>query len=139
MRRRFRKPSASSSSSRTKRLPPRLTHMLKPSHSLSFGPTPGGRLTAERAALEELAGLFGIDGSYLDMKGERKRASPESLQAILRSFEVDASSPRKVQAALREKQRETKQFEPVVVAWNNQRPRVELPAARVDARKTLRG
>src|SRR5437588_4478787 len=123
MRRRFRKPPATSSSSRTERLPLRFTRMLKSSLGLPFGPTSRGSLTAERAALEELAGLFGIEPSYLDMKGESKRASPESLRAILRAFEVDAGSPRKVQAALREKQREMKQFEPVVVVWNNQRPR----------------
>jgi 4-alpha-glucanotransferase len=86
--------------------------------------------------LAQLAKLWNIMTSYVDVEGRRIPASRESLLAILEALgaplSLDAASPREVTSALRARHRELwrRAVEPVVVAWGGRLTtlRVRLPA-----------
>ena len=86
--------------------------------------------------LAELARLWGVMTSYLDIDSHRIQASRESLVSVAEALGApispDAASPKDVGLALRARRRELwgRTVEPVVVAWGGRLPmlRVRLPA-----------
>jgi 4-alpha-glucanotransferase len=87
----------------------------------------------ERAALERLAALYGVQTEYLDWRKERIQARTESLIAVLRGLGAPVERMSDVPAAIAQRERETwcRHVEPVLVAWDGALPSVELrlPAA----------
>lgn len=88
--------------------------------------------------LRELAGLYGVQTAYYDMKGQRQTASVESLLAVLKSMDAPVERLADVPAALEAyaQQHGSRPLEPVLVAWEGQLPVVELrlPVHLDDAR-----
>ena len=70
--------------------------------------------------LLELAKLYGVQTSYIDMTNRRQQADPEALLLILRAMGVDAQGLDDVPRALKNRTDELKRrkVEPVVVAWD---------------------
>jgi 4-alpha-glucanotransferase len=70
--------------------------------------------------LLELAKLFGIQTSYLDMTKERKTAEPESLMLVLRALGAGVEKFGDVPRALARRKEELRRraVEPVMVAWD---------------------
>src|SRR5258706_6879189 len=52
--------------------------------------------------LSSLARAYGIQTAYLDMTGQKREASPETLKALLAISGVSAGSSQDIRAALRE-------------------------------------
>ena len=82
-------------------------------------------------ALRQLAGMNGVQPSFLDAAGQRQSASPEVLCALLRALGVPAGNKAEVRDSLRAvRLRSYRQaIEPVIVSWEG-RPRkvsVQLP------------
>ena len=67
--------------------------------------------------LLELARLYGIQTSYLDMTKQRRNADPESLLLVLNAMGAAVNGIDDVKGALRRRE-EQRQTEPVVVAWD---------------------
>ena len=78
----------------------------------------------ERRLLSELAGLYGVQASYTDVAGWRRRASAEVLLATLRALGAPVEGYGDVPAAIRERRGEGRTLEPVIVAWDG---RLRLP------------
>jgi alpha-1,4-glucan:alpha-1,4-glucan 6-glycosyltransferase/4-alpha-glucanotransferase len=78
------------------------------------------------AALTELTRLYGIQPSYQDAFGTRRRATPEVLMALLRSLGAPVSAAADLPRALEARRRElaSRFTEPVAVAWEG---RLDLP------------
>ena len=57
-------------------------------------------------ALAELAEHFGIAQEFWDWKGRHTEISDQTVVAVLKSLEIDASSPEKAREALEELPRE---------------------------------
>jgi 4-alpha-glucanotransferase len=97
---------------------------------------------AEHRVLRELARLHGIQASYTDVAGRRRRASPEAILAALRSMGVPVEGLGDVAPAAHRRKREVsgRILEPVAVAWDGRlRFRFRLPAGlsgRADVRVT---
>jgi 4-alpha-glucanotransferase len=72
--------------------------------------------------LQQLANLYGIKTSYLDVNNQLKIASREALLAVLQAMGAGLSSVKDVPAALREKRQQYWQrvLEPVTVVWEGQ-------------------
>jgi 4-alpha-glucanotransferase len=67
--------------------------------------------------LLELARLYGIQTSYLDMTKQRRNADPESLRLVLNAMGAAVNGIDDVKRALR-RRKEERRTEPVVVAWD---------------------
>ena len=82
----------------------------------------------QKRLLHRLARLYGVETSYLDYRGTRRRAAPESLLAALRALGAPLAKPEHLSGALRETlQRQWRRIcEPVVVAWGGKPPCLEL-------------
>lgn len=78
----------------------------------------------QKRLLHRLARLYGVETSYLDYRGTRRRAAPESLLAALRALGAPLAKPEHLSGALRETlQRQWRRIcEPVVVAWGSKPP-----------------
>ena len=70
--------------------------------------------------LLELAKLYGIQTSYIDMAKRRQDADPEALLLVLRAMGVSVEDFGDVPTALRDRKEELKKrkVEPVMVAWD---------------------
>jgi 4-alpha-glucanotransferase len=81
--------------------------------------------------LAQLAKLYGVQTSYIDMRRKERKASPESLLLVLRALGAPVERFEDVDEALRERQSDIRRrpVEPVMLAWNgNLRPSdVRLP------------
>ena len=81
----------------------------------------------------QLARLVGIQTSYTDTSGKRQHAAPETLAAILELWGIAAHTPRQIRDALSlcRLNHWQKIIQPVIVAWDGHRPKIELrvPAA----------
>lgn len=95
---------------------------------------PGAGRDAAARALAELAAAHGVQRSYVDAFGRRRRAGPGTVLAALRALGVPVERPEDAPAALRAHRRAawTRPVEPVGVAWAG---RLLLPL-RVPARAT---
>ena len=71
-------------------------------------------------SLHELARLYGIQTSYIDMKGERRHAHPESLLLVLRAMGAGVGRIDDAPEALRHRKDALRKrtTEPVMVAWD---------------------
>ncbi len=81
-----------------------------------------------RAALRELAGMYGVQTAYVDVDRRRRQASPEALVAVLRALGAGVETPRGVLGALRERRLTVwrRTIEPVAVAWDGRAPPLTL-------------
>jgi 4-alpha-glucanotransferase len=70
--------------------------------------------------LTELAKLYGIQTSYIDMKKQRQQADPEALLLVLRAMGAAVKAFGDVPQALKQRKEELKnrRLEPVMVAWD---------------------
>lgn len=95
-----------------------------------------------RAAVRELAGLYGVQTAYLDVDRRRRQASPEALAAVLRALGAGIETPRDAASALRERRLEVwrRTIEPAAVAWDGRVPplTLRLPGARPSGRAACR-
>ncbi|MFQ5846254.1 MAG: 4-alpha-glucanotransferase [Candidatus Methylomirabilales bacterium] len=75
---------------------------------------------ASIASLRQLARLYGVQATYVDVFHRRKSASPDALLLTLRALGAPVDSTRDVPAALRERRQALwrQGVEPVVVAWD---------------------
>jgi 4-alpha-glucanotransferase len=84
--------------------------------------------------LQQLAGLYDVKTSFLDMENQVKTASSEAFLAILKALGAPVSSPEDIPSAARSKREERwkQMVEPVIVAWENEIPRIDLhlPSSR---------
>src|SRR5262249_12817569 len=71
-------------------------------------------------SLHELARLYGIQTSYIDMKGERRHAHPEALLLVLRAMGAGVDHIDDAPEALRHRKDALRKrtTEPVMVAWD---------------------
>ena len=89
-----------------------------------------------RPTLHRLARLHGIQASYTDGCGVRRRVSPEAIRALLRALgaPLDSARPRDIAEATMARLRAvwTRPVEPVLVAWNGSRAgfRLRTPETR---------
>jgi len=76
--------------------------------------------TTRTTSLLQLARLYGIQTSYLDMRKERKSADPVSLLLVLRAMGAGVEKFADVPEALGRRKEELRKrtVEPVMVAWN---------------------
>ncbi|MGD9646349.1 MAG: 4-alpha-glucanotransferase, partial [Pirellulales bacterium] len=85
-----------------------------------------------RTAIERLARLYGVQTSYRDTLAQRRRASPGTLLAVLRSLGANMESFDNVDEAIACRQQEilSQAIEPVAVAWDGAAGEIEvtLPA-----------
>jgi 4-alpha-glucanotransferase len=91
--------------------------------------------------LHELARRCGIQTSYRDQEGSRRRARPEALLGAVRAFGHPIDRLEEAPAVLRRLERQPPQpLEPVMVAWGGRLPRVEVrvPTAQARSRPVLR-
>jgi 4-alpha-glucanotransferase len=92
--------------------------------------------------LSELARLYGVQTSYSDIDGRRRRASRDALLAALRALGAPVERERDVEDALRVRRGVLcrRMVEPVVVAWTSRGCPVDLrlPAADADRRLECR-
>jgi 4-alpha-glucanotransferase len=91
--------------------------------------------------LHEVARRCGIQTSYRDQEGHRRRARPEAVLGAIRAFGHPIERLEEAPAVLRRLEREPpRPVEPVTVAWGGRMPLVEVraPAARAGSRLTLR-
>jgi 4-alpha-glucanotransferase len=74
--------------------------------------------------LAELAQLFGVQTSYVDMRQNRVDADPESVLLVLQALGTSTRQMDDVPQALKEKREELQRraAEPVIVAWDGQLP-----------------
>jgi 4-alpha-glucanotransferase len=72
--------------------------------------------------LHYLAGLYGIQTSYLDMDNRVTQASDTALLAVLKAVGAPVSKMEDVRSAILKKNREYWQqpVEPVLVVWQNE-------------------
>lgn len=84
--------------------------------------------------LKALARAYGIRTGYDDLAGERRDASPETLEAVLRALGVEFQTPRELEDALweREQERHLRLVEPVSVSWEGTAPVVEIHPGRIE-------
>lgn len=84
--------------------------------------------TSGRSQLHSLARLKGLQTSFFDVHGQRRRTNDETLVSLLGSLGVDASSPEACLQSLRSSTRRYWEsiLEPVVVAWDGLMPRFEV-------------
>jgi 4-alpha-glucanotransferase len=82
----------------------------------------------EHQQLRELASLYGVEPSYLDMRGRRVEASPESLLAVASALAGPLDNMEDVAEALaaRRAELESRLIEPVLVAWDGRLTRIAL-------------
>lgn len=80
------------------------------------------------AILGQLARSVGIQTEYTDMNGRRRRASPETLKAMLLLWDIDAVTVPRIKDALRERSLQIwrQPLEPVVVSWDGKPIQLEL-------------
>jgi 4-alpha-glucanotransferase len=73
-----------------------------------------------KSNLIELAKLYGIQPSYVDMRKKTLEASVDSLLLVLNALDVPVSKSNDVKAALRARKQELAErtIEPVIVAWD---------------------
>jgi 4-alpha-glucanotransferase len=86
---------------------------------------------AERKVLRALAHAHGVQTSYTSVKGRRHAASDATLRGVLAALDVDASTPREVQRALRAAS-VPPIVEPAVVAWDGRLPPVPVRSGHTD-------
>ena len=90
------------------------------------------RATRALRDVHELARLCGIQASYTDHRGRRRRASAEALLAALRAFGVPVERPEQAAGRLRKVRlaRWRSPLEPVTVAWDGRLPEflIRLPS-----------
>ncbi len=91
----------------------------------------------EVSLLHQLARLYGIEISYYDGRGCLRRASEDSLLAVLMALGAPVNDMHDIESALREHQQEQwrRCSEPVVVVWDRECACLEfnLPADRADS------
>lgn len=82
----------------------------------------------EKRLLHSLARLYGVETSFLDYRGTRRQAAPESLLAALRALGAPVEKLDQLPGALREtRQKQWRRIcEPVIVAWGGTPPWLEL-------------
>src|SRR5690349_22564672 len=75
---------------------------------------------ASISQLHHLCRLYGVQASYLDMRGQQRDAAVESLIAVLRMLGSDVESPDNIDRAVERRERELweRTVEPVLLAWN---------------------
>lgn len=84
------------------------------------------------SAIHRLAGLYGVEREYLDVRGRRQQASPETLLRVLQVLGAPVSRPEDVPAAIRARRSALGQtlIEPVAVAWDGKATiALRLPAS----------
>jgi len=85
-------------------------------------------------ALTELAGLYGISTEFWDWKGRHTQIDDDTVIAVLKAFEVDASTPENAEAAVEAFHRRTWQraLPPCIVMEQQQEyvVNVHVPAGR---------
>lgn len=73
-------------------------------------------------SLLQLAKLWGVQTSYLDMAKQRRDADPEALMLVLRAMGAGIDGPQDIKDALARRKKEVelrqKNVEPVMVAWD---------------------
>ena len=81
-----------------------------------------------RSQLLELARVYDIQTAYTDFWGQRRRAEPEALLAVLRGLGAGVETLRDVPDALRERRQERwrRVCPQVCVAWQGAAPALEL-------------
>ncbi len=84
--------------------------------------------------LNALARSYGIQTRYAGSGGERRDASPEALEAVLRALGAEFESAGELEDALweREQQRHLRLVEPVSVCWEGTAPVVEIQPGRME-------
>ncbi len=119
-------------------------------HRGDLGPVGGRGLKSadDRAAssLAELARLHGVQGSYVDLLGRRRRASRDATLAALRALGAPVDRASDVPAAIRERREQvwSRILEPVAVVWEGLTPTFDLrlppgPARVAELRLELEG
>lgn len=80
----------------------------------------------------DLARACGVETSYIDLEGRRRRASPEALAAVLAALGHPVESARDAEDALWERERENhlRLLDPVVVSWEGDDRRVPVRLGR---------
>jgi 4-alpha-glucanotransferase len=91
-------------------------------------------VTEDRRVLRQLAHLYDVQESYVNVRGTRIRASIDSTVAVLRAMGAPIASARDAPAALQARRQELarRPVEPVIVAWNGHLRDVDvrIPLAR---------
>jgi 4-alpha-glucanotransferase len=91
-------------------------------------------VTEERRVLRQLAHLYDVQESYVNVHGTRIRAGIDSTVAVLRAMGAPIASAQDAPAALRARRQELarRPVEPVIVAWNGHLRDVDvrIPVAR---------
>lgn len=81
-----------------------------------------------RRALGQLAKAHGVQASYTDVEGKRRRAGSATLVGVLRALGAPLETERDAPAALRDHEAamRTRALEPVTVAWDGRLPAVTV-------------
>jgi 4-alpha-glucanotransferase len=97
-------------------------------------------VTDERRVLRELARLYDVQESYVNVHGRRVRAGVDSTIAVLRAMGASIASLGDAEGALRARRQQLarRPVEPVIVAWDGRLRDIDIriPAAR--ARQAVR-
>ncbi len=91
--------------------------------------SPNGRHNAmEPNALRSLSRLYGVDATYADVWGNRRRTSDESILRTLALLGAPLTSVNEAAGAVRSRRQELwrESVEPVLVAWDGNLPAVSV-------------
>ncbi len=91
----------------------------------------------DRAALDQLARLYGVSSAYWDIEGRRQVADPAVLLAVLQALGAAVERPADAPGAIRARQRAlwARGIAPVILAWDGaaRPPTLRRPAASAAA------
>jgi 4-alpha-glucanotransferase len=87
-----------------------------------------GKGRSSAITLEALARSLGIQTEFTDSAGKTQIASPETLKALLRFWEIDIKSASDIRDAVRDQQitQANQVLPPVIVAWDGQPFKLEM-------------
>ena len=88
----------------------------------------GGIRHSQLSGLRELARLYGVASSYMDIEGRRKQPTAEGLAGVIHALGAPLERFRDIADAIRERRQATwrRVLEPVTVAWDGHSAALEI-------------